>query len=148
MQCNLDLNVYGNSFSSMFLPFTRFLICEKCGAPTDIKIVKFRWVAFRFNYICSKCKQDTSADYRKGQVKTYLLNQRIISGLSAGIRKTFLLNITKLQQALFTLIGFQELPNIISKSVTQTYCLKFRFFLSRPIENKDLFVCRRVTCFT
>lgn len=69
MECNLDVNVYGNGFFSMFFPFTRFLICEHCRQPTDIRSVKWRWAAWSFNYKCPTCKRATTANYRKGGVR-------------------------------------------------------------------------------
>jgi hypothetical protein len=69
MECNLDLNVYGNCFVSLAFPFTRFLICRECKHPTDIKTVNWRWVSFTFAYTCPHCKKAVSCDYRSGEVK-------------------------------------------------------------------------------
>jgi len=54
----LDLHLYGNSFSSVYHPFNRFLICEACAARTNIKKIayKFNLKALTFDYTCPGCK--------------------------------------------------------------------------------------------
>ena len=57
--CGLDLQLYGNSFISMYHPFNRFLICNNCRARTGIKkvIYKFNLKAMSFTYNCPGCHQ-------------------------------------------------------------------------------------------
>jgi hypothetical protein len=62
METNLDLNVYGNAFVSLYLPFTRFLICQDCGHRTNIKDIEWTWSSYCYSYICPKCKSQQRAD--------------------------------------------------------------------------------------
>jgi len=57
IEINLDRNVYGNAFVSVHLPFTRFLICKKCGESQPIKNWdwNFRGSEQSFTGKCSKC---------------------------------------------------------------------------------------------
>lgn len=58
----LDYAVYGNSFTSVLVPFRRYLSCKKCGfeAPLDKvfnqKAYNFKWNDFDFYASCPKCK--------------------------------------------------------------------------------------------
>lgn len=62
MEINLDLNVYGNAFASVHLPFTRMLVCQSCGARTNIKEVAWTWKAYAFSYMCPKCSTNQIGD--------------------------------------------------------------------------------------
>lgn len=62
MEINLDLNVYGNAFVSMHLPFTRFLICQGCGHRANIKDVAWKWRNNKFDYSCPKCHSGQTGD--------------------------------------------------------------------------------------
>jgi len=65
MEVNLDLNVYGNAFVSLHLPFTRMLVCGNCGTKTDIKETNWKWQNFKFCYICPNCKKPAEGDPAK-----------------------------------------------------------------------------------
>lgn len=62
MEVNLDLNVYGNAFVSVHLPFTRFLVCQGCNTRSNIEDLAWKWRGFGFGFVCPKCKQDQVAD--------------------------------------------------------------------------------------
>ena len=58
----MDYMTYGNSFTSLLLPFRRYLMCKRCGfeMPFD-KIYNspqcaFKWQNFEFHATCPKCK--------------------------------------------------------------------------------------------
>jgi hypothetical protein len=57
IEINLDNHVYGNAFISIHLPFTRFLICPKCGERQPIQNWdwSFRGSDYVFAGKCSKC---------------------------------------------------------------------------------------------
>lgn len=65
METNLDLNVYGNAFVSLHLPFTRLLVCQNCKHRSDIKDTKWSWKSFSYQYICSECSTTQMADPEK-----------------------------------------------------------------------------------
>lgn len=52
-----DRSVYGNSFISLYLPFTRFLPCSTCNNKTNIKKVnyKFKYRNALFKWACPHC---------------------------------------------------------------------------------------------
>ena len=58
----LDYLCYGNSFTSMVVPFRRYLSCPQCGLEVPLKKVynnnafKFSWSGFTFNAHCPSCK--------------------------------------------------------------------------------------------
>ena len=58
----LNYMVYGNDFSSIIMPFRRYLSCPKCRLELPLKTVvstnefKFKWENFDFNAACPKCK--------------------------------------------------------------------------------------------
>lgn len=62
MEVNLDLNVYGNAFASVHLPFTRFMVCQQCSTRTNIKDLDWKWNAFKFHYTCPKCQTKQVGD--------------------------------------------------------------------------------------
>jgi hypothetical protein len=47
--------VYGNDFSSIIMPFRRYLSCKKCRLELPLKVVfnsrefKFKWADYNFN---------------------------------------------------------------------------------------------------
>lgn len=53
----LDLQLYGNSFISVYHPFNRFLICDRCEQRAGIKKVdyKFNLKDLSFSYKCHTC---------------------------------------------------------------------------------------------
>jgi hypothetical protein len=62
METNLDLNVYGNAFVSMHLPFTRFLVCQSCKTRSNIEHLSWKWQNYGFGFTCPKCKTAQTAD--------------------------------------------------------------------------------------
>ena len=56
-----DFMVYGNSFTSLRVPFRRYLSCPQCGLEMPLKQVinnptfGYRWSNFEFNANCPKC---------------------------------------------------------------------------------------------
>jgi hypothetical protein len=58
IRCGLDRWIYGNSFTSVYQPFARFLKCPHCGKMTNIEHVNYRFKLkkLRFEYTCRKCK--------------------------------------------------------------------------------------------
>lgn len=54
-----DFLAYGNSFSSIVLPFRRFLICKGCQVERPIKnIESWSFRDFAFNAYCPKCRKN------------------------------------------------------------------------------------------
>ena len=60
----MDYLVYGNSFSSLLLPFRRFLSCPKCGAEAPLAQYyenakyKYEWSNYQFKARCTRCKYE------------------------------------------------------------------------------------------
>ena len=70
----MDYMVYGNSFTSVLMPFRRYLSCPQCGLEQPLRKIynnsefKFRW-DFEFRANCPKCHYDgkwTHIDRRSG----------------------------------------------------------------------------------
>ena len=59
-----DFLIYGNSFTSLMMPFKRYLRCSCCHfeAPLrkihDTKACKFRWTDFKFSAVCPQCRKE------------------------------------------------------------------------------------------
>lgn len=59
----MDYMTYGNSFTSLLVPFRRYLSCRKCGLEMPLDKVynseqcAFQWQNFEFHATCPKCKQ-------------------------------------------------------------------------------------------
>lgn len=56
IQVGIDYHVYGNSFTSLFTPFTRWLVCGKCSAKYNASNYPYEWMpqAFEFKIKCVK----------------------------------------------------------------------------------------------
>jgi hypothetical protein len=58
----MDYMTYGNSFTSLLVPFRRYLFCPKCGLEMPLDRVMnsdqcaFSWQNFQFHASCPKCK--------------------------------------------------------------------------------------------
>ena len=53
-----DYLAYGNSFSSIVLPFNRFLVCTQCQMQQPIsQIPQWEFKDFRFKAFCRRCRQ-------------------------------------------------------------------------------------------
>ena len=55
-----DYMSYGNSFTSVYKPFYRNLICPKCKIMKPIVQVKYDWSNFEFKGKCVKCKRNVT----------------------------------------------------------------------------------------
>lgn len=53
--CGEDLLAYGNSFSSLIVPFRRMLRCEKCGTEWPIRRVEYKFQGRKFHWTCGNC---------------------------------------------------------------------------------------------
>lgn len=51
-----DFQVYGNSFSSIYFPFDRFLICPECSMTYHIRTIKYKFDVAKSAFICD-CKK-------------------------------------------------------------------------------------------
>ncbi len=62
IRASIDLQVYGNSFTSVQLPFKRMLKCKKCNRSTNIRYVDFKYhhSKARFSGTCGSCEKKTS----------------------------------------------------------------------------------------
>ena len=58
----LDYLIYGNSFTSLLIPFRRYLSCKKCGFEAPLRKVfnssafNFKWQEFQFHATCPQCQ--------------------------------------------------------------------------------------------
>jgi hypothetical protein len=57
-----DFMCYGNSFSSLYVPFRRYLSCKHCGLERPIKRVKYTFENFRFAFTCPACGQPNACE--------------------------------------------------------------------------------------
>lgn len=63
-QVAFDYICYGNSFTSILMPFKRYLSCPKCGFELPLRKVhntpefKFRWSDFDFHAYCPRCRHN------------------------------------------------------------------------------------------
>lgn len=57
----LDYLIYGNSFTSLLVPFRRYLSCRKCAFEAPLRKIhgsaafNFKWQEFQFHATCPKC---------------------------------------------------------------------------------------------
>lgn len=57
----MDMLTYGNSFTSLLVPFRRYLACKKCGFEAPLvkmhssSAYKFKWEEFDFHATCPQC---------------------------------------------------------------------------------------------
>lgn len=60
IRVSLDLQVYGNSFSSVQLPFKRLLVCSGCSSEHDIRYVdfKFEYKKVKVTGKCPNCEKN------------------------------------------------------------------------------------------
>lgn len=63
----LDLQLYGNSFISIYHPFNRFLVCPQCSARSNVRKIpyKYKHKTLAFIYDCTAC----GVTNVKGEVK-------------------------------------------------------------------------------
>ncbi len=62
MAVGQDYMTYGNSFTSMFLPFRRFLACSKCKCQVPITNLNYKFTNFKFHWTCRMCKHANTVD--------------------------------------------------------------------------------------
>jgi hypothetical protein len=67
IKTGIDRHVYGNSFTSLYFPFRRFLKCTRCGNLENIKHIKSLKFRIRkkkpiFSMRCNKCGEAARAD--------------------------------------------------------------------------------------
>jgi len=62
IKSGLDLQLYGNSFISVYKPFNRFLVCDHCDSRSGIKKLeyKFKLKSMQFSYKCPSCQTHTT----------------------------------------------------------------------------------------
>lgn len=54
-----DFLAYGSSFSSIVLPFRRYLICSHCRSEQPITSARWKFTDFKFDAYCRKCESWT-----------------------------------------------------------------------------------------
>lgn len=64
-----DFMCYGNSFSSLYMPFNRILICKKCNYTQNIEHVKDENLGFKpdklmFEAFCPRCNKRTLQEHK------------------------------------------------------------------------------------
>ncbi len=71
IRTGIDRHVYGNSFTSIFFPFQRFLRCSECNAVHNIQHVqyKFKIKGLQFRMTCPNCKKNVVATVEDKKVK-------------------------------------------------------------------------------
>jgi len=77
----LNYMVYGNNFTSLLVPFRRYLSCRKCHLELQLKqvvendIFKFTWADFDFNATCPRCQYSGVWDHidRRGGSESQLI---------------------------------------------------------------------------
>lgn len=60
----LDFMCYGNSFTSLYVPFRRYLVCKSCGVERPIDQINYRFVNYKFLATCIACKHEGDMDRR------------------------------------------------------------------------------------
>lgn len=72
VKTGIDRHVYGNSFTSIYFPFRRFLTCSACGNRRNIKHVdyKFNLKNMEFHYNCVECHQDVVGDVDDEKIRS------------------------------------------------------------------------------
>lgn len=58
----MDMLFYGNSFSSVFMPFRRYLRCSSCKFEQPIEEIVYEFKKFKFFGICAKCRAKGELD--------------------------------------------------------------------------------------
>lgn len=64
IRASLDLQVYGNSFTSIHLPFRRFLKCKACGYEAHVSICDYKYspMSATFSNKCGECGVDEKVE--------------------------------------------------------------------------------------
>lgn len=71
IRTGIDRHVYGNSFTSIYFPFRRFLRCPACKQKRNIKHIdyKFKLKGLQFNYTCPECNRSVRGKVVDEKVK-------------------------------------------------------------------------------
>lgn len=71
IKCSIDLQVYGNSFVSVHMPFTRHLVCKKCSTTHRIDSADFKYKFKKADYIltCSNCGHTGESELQDRMVR-------------------------------------------------------------------------------
>ena len=66
IRASLDLQVYGNSFTSIHLPFKRYLKCSNCSFEVAVSAADYTYkpTAAAFNMTCTECKSTAVAEVK------------------------------------------------------------------------------------
>jgi len=72
IRTGIDRHVYGNSFTSIYFPFHRFLVCPECKDKRLIKHIEYKYKlkTVEFLYTCPKCGRSVRGDVEDVQVKS------------------------------------------------------------------------------
>lgn len=67
----IDYHLYGNSFVSMFKPFTRLLVCKHCGVKHNAAKISYVWKFSKceFHIKCGGCKKTGAAIVKHEKIK-------------------------------------------------------------------------------
>lgn len=70
IRASLDLQVYGNSFTSIHFPFRRYLKCGSCGAEEHVSYCEYKYkpTSAEFNLTCSSCKITGKAEVKDKKI--------------------------------------------------------------------------------
>ena len=70
IRVSLDLQVYGNSFSSVQLPFKRLLVCAGCSSEHDIRYVdfKFEYKKVKVTGKCPGCEKNVTFEIKDTKI--------------------------------------------------------------------------------
>jgi hypothetical protein len=79
LEATLDKYVYGNSFTTMYQPFIRYLCCTHCGTLTNIQHVKYKFNTSKltFSYTCTNCNKGTVAGKAQIQDRKLTLSRKV-----------------------------------------------------------------------
>ena len=79
LKATLDKYIYGNSFTSMYQPFVRYLTCTKCKAATNIKHVDYSFTlqTLTFSFKCSSCGSQVTAGENNVEDRKLMLTKDI-----------------------------------------------------------------------
>ena len=66
IRASLDLQVYGNSFTSIHLPFKRYLKCSKCHFESHVSACEYKYkpTTAEFNMTCAECGATSIAEVK------------------------------------------------------------------------------------
>jgi len=72
IKCSIDLQVYGNSFVSLHMPFSRHLACPSCASISEISTVDFKYKhkTASFHMECPACGKKGDANIKDRLLKT------------------------------------------------------------------------------